>query len=157
MADGRTRHDAGARKRVDFFPAAGGALGTVVRDHPALGGFPHEGFADLQFFNLMDGAVPVPLDRWREGLPADHRRHPHDGRLPGKTKNLSRVGYVFEAKVGGGRLLVTSLRFRDHFDEAYPEAHRSVRSAAALCERRVVRAGVEASAKSSGLEPVRPK
>ena len=25
-------------------------------------------------------------------------------------------------KSGEGRLLVTSLRFRDHFDEAYPEA-----------------------------------
>ena len=32
------------------------------------------------------------------------------------------MGYVFEAKVGAGRLLVTSLRFREHFDEAYPEA-----------------------------------
>jgi len=32
------------------------------------------------------------------------------------------VGYLFEAKVGAGRLLVTSLRFRGHFDEAYPEA-----------------------------------
>ena len=39
-----------------------------------------------------------------------------------KSKDLSRVGYVFEAKVGAGRLLVTSLRFREHFDEAYPEA-----------------------------------
>jgi beta-galactosidase len=37
------------------------------------------------------------------------------------VKNLSRVGYVFEAKVGEGRLLVTTLRLREHFDEAYPE------------------------------------
>jgi hypothetical protein len=36
-------------------------------------------------------------------------------------KNLSRVGYVFEAKVGSGSLLVTTLRLREHFDEAYPE------------------------------------
>ena len=32
------------------------------------------------------------------------------------------MAYAFETKVGEGRLLVTSLRFRDHFDEAYPEA-----------------------------------
>ena len=39
-----------------------------------------------------------------------------------KTKNLSRVGYVFEGKAGQGKLLVTTLRFREHLDEAYPEA-----------------------------------
>ena len=57
-----------ARAEVAFFPAAGGALGTVLRDHPALHGFPHEGFADLQLMNVMDGAVPLPLDRWATSL-----------------------------------------------------------------------------------------
>src|SRR5690606_27702130 len=31
-----------ARQEVGFFPAAGGALGTLVRDHPALQEFPHD-------------------------------------------------------------------------------------------------------------------
>ncbi len=93
-----------------------------MRDHPALQGFPHEGFADLQFFNLIDGAVPLPLDRWAAGLvPLMGGIRTTAGFLS-KSKDLSRVGYVFEAKVGAGRLLVTSLRFREHFDEAYPEA-----------------------------------
>jgi beta-galactosidase len=111
-----------ARSEVAFFPAAGGALGTVLRDHPALQGFPHEGFADLQLINLVDGAIPLPLDRWAIGLrPVMGGIRTTAGFLS-KVKNLSRVGYVFEAKVGAGRLLVTSLRFREHFDEAYPEA-----------------------------------
>jgi beta-galactosidase len=111
-----------ARQEVAFFPAAGGAIGTVVRDRPALQGFAHEGFGDLQFFNLMDGAVPLPLDKW------DTRLQPIIGGIRttagflSKSKTLSRVGYVFEAKVGDGSLLVTSLRLRDHLDEAYPEA-----------------------------------
>lgn len=109
------------RTEVSFFPAAGGAMGTVVRDHPALDGFPHDGFGDLQFYNLMEGAVPVPLDSW----PTDFQ--PIVGGIRttagflSKVKNLSRVGYVFEAKVGKGSLLVTTLRVREHLDDAYPE------------------------------------
>jgi hypothetical protein len=111
------------RSEVSFFPAAGGALGTMIAErHPALADFPHQGFADLQFYNLMDGAAPVVLDR------APKRLEPIIGGIRtkagflAKTKDLSRVGYAFEARVGRGRLLVTSLRFRDHFDEAFPEA-----------------------------------
>ena len=111
-----------ARSDVAFFPASGGALGTLVRDHPALQGFPHEGFGDLQFFNLMDGAVPLPLDKWPAGFQPIIGGIRTTASFLSKSKDLSRVGYLFEAKVGAGRLLVTSLRFRDHFDEAYPEA-----------------------------------
>ncbi len=110
------------RPEVSFFPAAGGALGTVVAAHPALEGFPHDGFADLQFYNLIDGATPLALDRWPAALePIVGGIRTKAGFLA-KTKDLSRVGYVFEAKVGAGRLLVSTLRFRDHFDEAYPGA-----------------------------------
>jgi beta-galactosidase len=111
-----------ARQDVAFFPAAGGALGTMVREHPALQAFPHEGFGDLQFFNLMDGAVPVPLDTWPTSLQPIIGGIRTTAGFLSKSKNLSRVGHVFEARVGTGRLLVTSLRFREHLDEAYPEA-----------------------------------
>lgn len=111
------------RPEVNFFPAAGGALGTVIASgHPALEGFPHDGFADLQFFNLMDGAGPVVLDRAPDALePIVGGIRTKAGFLS-KTKDLSKVGYAFEVQVGRGKLLVTSFRFRDHFDEAYPEA-----------------------------------
>ena len=119
MAEGgRTR----SRAEVAFFPAAGGALGTVVRDHLALGGVPHDGFGDLLFFNLMDGAVPVPLDSWPTALKPIVGGIRTTSSFLSTSKDLSRVGYAFDVKVGSGRLLVTSLRFREHFDEAYPEA-----------------------------------
>ena len=111
------------RPEISFFPAAGGALGTVVAEgHPALAGFPHDGFVDLQFHSLVDGAAPVALDRWPTALQPIIGGLRTKASFLAKTKDLSRIGYVFEAKVGPGRLLVTSLRFRDHFDEAYPEA-----------------------------------
>ena len=105
-----------------FFPASGGALGTLISDHPALKGFSSEGFCDLQFFNLLEGAYAYPLDEWpKEMMPLVGGIRTTTGFLS-KTKNLSRVGYVFEAKVAKGKLLVSTLRIRDNFDEAYPEA-----------------------------------
>ena len=97
-------------------------MGTLISDHPALKGFPSEGFCDLQFFNLLEGAYAYPLDEWpKEMVPLVGGIRTTTGFLS-KTKNLSRVGYVFEAKVGKGKLLVSTLRIRDNFDEAYPEA-----------------------------------
>jgi hypothetical protein len=51
-----------------FFPASGGALGSVILDHPALTGFPHDGMFDLQFFNLLQGAWNFSLDGWPQKL-----------------------------------------------------------------------------------------
>lgn len=105
-----------------FFPAAGGGFGTLIPDHAALRGFPQEGFCDLQFYNLLEGAYSYSLDDWpKEMVPLIGGIRTTTGFLS-KTKNLSRVGYVFETKVGRGKLLVSTLRIRDNFDEAYPEA-----------------------------------
>ncbi|HTE28635.1 MAG TPA: beta galactosidase jelly roll domain-containing protein [Flavitalea sp.] len=107
---------------VSFLPAQGGALGTVILNHPSLEGFPHEGFADWQLYTLMDGATPFSLDKWPATLtPIIGGIRTKAGFLS-KSKDLSRVGYAFEAKVGRGSLLVTSLRFRDHLDNEHPEA-----------------------------------
>jgi beta-galactosidase len=104
-----------------FFPASGGALGTVIPEHIAFKGFPNEGFCDLQFYNLLEGAYSYPLDSWpKEMVPIVGGVRTTTGFLS-KTKNLSRVGYVFEARVGKGKLLVSTLRIRENFDEAYPE------------------------------------
>jgi beta-galactosidase len=107
--------------KVSFFPAAGGALGTVIRDHPALQDFPHEGFCDLQFYNLMEGSAPFPLDALGNVTPIIGGILTKAGFLS-KVKELSRVGYIFEAKVGEGRLLVTSLRIGPQLDDEHPEA-----------------------------------
>ncbi|HET8546533.1 MAG TPA: hypothetical protein VFL57_00940, partial [Bryobacteraceae bacterium] len=107
---------------ASFFPASGGALGTVVAQHPALNGFPHDGMFDLQFYNLLEGAWSFSIDQWpKEVVPIAGGIRTTSSFLS-KTKNLSKVGYIVEAKVGQGKLLMTTLRIREHLDEAFPEA-----------------------------------
>lgn len=107
--------------RVSYFPSSGGALGTIVQDHAALQDFPHEGFCDLQFYNLMEGSALFPLDAFPTVAPIIGGIRTKAGFLS-KVKELSRIGYIFEAKVGAGRLLVTTLRIGPQLDDKHPEA-----------------------------------
>ena len=107
--------------KVSFFPDSGGALGTVIRPHLALDGFPQDGFCDLQFYNLMQGAEPFALDGLPTIQPIIGGIRTKAGFLS-KRKELSRVGYLFEIKVGAGRLLVSTLRIGRQLDDAHPEA-----------------------------------
>jgi beta-galactosidase len=109
------------KSAVRFLPAQGGALGTLITKHPSLQGFPHEGFADWQFYSLMDGATPLSLDKWPVTFtPIIGGIRTKAGFLS-KSKDLSRVGYALEAKVGKGSLFITSLRFKDILDNDHPE------------------------------------
>ncbi len=115
----RQRSDA---RGIPFFPSSGGAMGTLISEPGALGNFPNDGFCDLQFYNLMDGASPFPLDAWPTELtPIVGALRTASGFLS-KEKSLSRAGYIFEVRAGGGSLLVTSPGFWDHYDDAHPEA-----------------------------------
>ncbi|MGC4049737.1 MAG: hypothetical protein QM757_09520 [Paludibaculum sp.] len=93
-------------------PASGGAAGTLITQHPALAGFPHEGLADLQFYNLINGAFPLPIDNWPKEIQPVVGGIRTTSSFLSKTKNLSRVAYALEGKVGAGRLLVTTLRLK---------------------------------------------
>jgi len=107
---------------AQFFPKAGGSQGTVIAGHAALSGFPHEGFCDLQFYNLIEGAWYCPLD----GFPPE--LEPIAGGIRTTTsylspnKALSRFGFIFEAMYGSGRLLVTTLRLPENMNADRPEA-----------------------------------
>jgi hypothetical protein len=83
--------------RLSFFPASGGALGTVIERHPALDGFPNEGFADLQFYSLMEHATPFELDTIKNIRPILGGIRTRSS-FPSKSKDLSKVGYIFEAR-----------------------------------------------------------
>jgi hypothetical protein len=107
---------------ISFFPAAGGAFGTLMRDHAALEGVPHQGFCDLQFYSLLEGAYPLPIDNWPAEVQPIIGGIRTTSEFLSKTKNLSRVAYAVEGKVGAGKLLITTLRLREHFDDEYPEA-----------------------------------
>ena len=85
-------------------------------------GFPNEGFCELQFFNLLEGAWNFSLDRWPQQLRPILGAVRTQSSFLSERKDLSRIGYIFEARVGDGKLLVTTLRLEELLDEAYPEA-----------------------------------
>jgi beta-galactosidase len=98
----------------------GNNRGTVLREHPALDGFPHEGFADLQLQRLIDGGrvmiltnMPVAVNPIIRGIDAEMAISGTDQRLAGRPQ-----AYLMELPVGerGGRLLVTTLNFSDAID-----------------------------------------
>src|SRR5690606_18007596 len=97
-----------------FSEQAGGTMGAVVREHPALGGFPHDGYSDWQWYHLFNGSPAICLDGVPEILPLIE---PIDN-----FNRAKRLAYMFEARVGSGRLFVTSLNFRDPDDWKRPES-----------------------------------
>ncbi len=78
------------------------SYGNLILPHPALRGFPHDGYGDLQMAGLLDERPVVLMDA-----------------VPGKIEpivwcldvpwQMRPKAYLFEAKVGAGRLLVSTL------------------------------------------------
>jgi hypothetical protein len=108
---------------IHFFPASGGALGTLIRNHAAIRSFPHEGYCDLQFYSLIDGAIPFPIDEdWpRTAAPIIGGIRTKSSFLS-KSKDLSHVALAIEGRAQGGRLFITPLRLPECLDEQRPEA-----------------------------------
>lgn len=81
----------------------------LLEDHPVMKGFPHQGFADMQFYGM---ATPWALDTERlpEVLPDAREVRPLMRRLHPSQYTLSDT--LFEARIGGGRLIATTLRFQ---------------------------------------------
>ena len=93
-----------------------GNCGTMISDHPIFEGFPHDGYCDMQFFDLIGGEraphvcvpfhlVPPPvfdLDKWPVKVEPILRSIPN-------WKRCSNRAYIFEAKVGKGRLLACQM------------------------------------------------
>ena len=85
-----------------------GNVATVIYDHPALEGLPHDGFCGWQFRNLMENGNAVCF----ENVPFDPIIEvvtPH--------KNVIKQAALFEFQILKGRLLVCSFRM-DDFDPA---------------------------------------
>ena len=81
-----------------------GNMGTVITDHPALAEFPHEGWCDMQFFRMIqDLASPLDLAVLR---PAKIKPII---RSSGSYRRMQDKGYLFEAAVGTGKLMASSL------------------------------------------------
>lgn len=97
---------------ANYGPYEDGQNGTVVRAHPLLSDFPHEGFADLPFFRLIDNAPPLDLEPL--GL------HDEDPiiRVIHRYPVLHPLGYLVERSCGAGRLILSALELRPQWPEA---------------------------------------
>jgi hypothetical protein len=67
--------------------------------HPALAAFPNEGYSDFQWWDIVTGSAPLLMD----GFPASHRPIVY---LIDDWFTNRRLGLLFEAKVGKGKLMV---------------------------------------------------
>jgi len=86
-----------------WFPGPGDSnLGTIVRNHPALGSFPHEGWCDLDWFDMIQGSSAVVHDGALSSVQPIIQAI--DLPLRQQTRSL-----LFETRVGKGRLLVCTL------------------------------------------------
>ena len=82
---------------------APGTLGIACDPrHPALRTFPTEGHSNWQWLHLLLSSRAVILDEW----PRDLRPIVH---VIDNAERAHRLAAVFEARVGSGRLLVSSI------------------------------------------------
>jgi hypothetical protein len=97
-------------------------LGAFMRPSEALAGFPHDGLIDMQFHSLIDDCdkiclddFPVPVEPIMQGVDKASR-----DRFDVFTFKLSELqpewtmrkfAYLFELRVGPGRMLVSGLNF----------------------------------------------
>lgn len=97
-----------------FSEQAGGTMGAIVRDHPALGGFPHDGRSDWHWYHLLNGTPAICLDAAPGIRPIVE--------IVDNFNRAKRLAAVFEARVGAGRLLVSTLAWRTPADFKRPES-----------------------------------
>lgn len=100
----------------------GNNLGAFARSSEALAGFPHDGFLDLQFAGLVDDADKVVLDDFPapaapilQGVDRASRDR-YDVKDWGMRElepdwTMRKFAYLFEARVGAGRLFVSGFNF----------------------------------------------
>ena len=87
--------------------------GTIILDHPIFGDFPHEEFADLQFYNMIAESPALDL----EGLGL------HDGADPIirqlHSYQIQRpLAYLIERRLGKGLMIVNALNIDDSIPES---------------------------------------
>lgn len=80
----------------------------LIQPHPVWEEFPHEGFVDLQFYGLATDWVFAP-NALTNVLPDLTGYRPLLRRLDARQFDVS--DYLFEAQVGKGRLIASTLRF----------------------------------------------
>lgn len=109
---------------ANYPPYEDGHDGTIIQDHPLFGNFPHEGFADLQFFRLMDKAPSMPLEPLGLNAADPVIRVMHSYPV-GRS-----LGYLVDAAYGQGRLIICALDLNQEWPEARALLNRVIAYAA---------------------------
>jgi hypothetical protein len=123
-----------------MFNGTPGTLGLLVRDqHPALAGFPTRGHSERQWSALAHAATPVLLF----ATPPAYR--PTVQVIDNYERN-EKLGLIFEARVGPGRLLVCAVDLLGEELRDRPEAKQLLASLLRY-------AAADAFAPGSALEP----
>ncbi|MBI4026440.1 MAG: hypothetical protein HY360_15755 [Verrucomicrobia bacterium] len=97
---------------ANYGPYEDGQNGTIIRNHPMLGGLPHEGFADLQFFRLIENAPPIDL------APLDLGQAEPVIRVIHRYPVFRPLAYLIEGRCGRGGLILCALDLNPAFPEA---------------------------------------
>jgi beta-galactosidase len=96
---------------ANYPPHEDGQNGTIIAAHPLLGDYPHQGYADLQFFRLIDGSPPIDLG------PLGLADEDPVLRVIHRYPVFHPLGYLVERQVGEGRLVLCALGL----DQSLPE------------------------------------
>ena len=97
--------------------------GGFLREHPITAEFPNDGLIDWQFYNMIDDCdkldlddFPVALEPIIEGVDKAIRDRFDVGRFDLSefqyAYTMRKFAYLFELKVGTGRLVVAGLNFK---------------------------------------------
>jgi hypothetical protein len=89
--------------------AAGRVIGnhaTIISSHPVFADFPHDGYCDWQFYNLLSNSAAVVFED--AAIPFDPILE-----VASSYKLIKKQAAVFELAVGDGALLVCSLNVTD--------------------------------------------
>ncbi len=125
-----------------------GTMGLLCdAEHPALAGFPTMAHSDWQWFHIAGAARPLILDT----LPKDYRPVVQ---VVDNFARLHRLGLVFEARVGPGRLVVCACDLLKL--EAHPEARQLLASLLDYAASDRFQPAAELSAEALGKVFTRP-
>lgn len=80
----------------------------LIHDHPALDGFPHEGYSDLQFYHLA-GDHALDTSALQDALPDMTGISSIFTRLDARLFTV--LDYLTEATLGEGKMLISTLHF----------------------------------------------
>ena len=94
-----------------YMPDEDGQSGTIIRDHPMLGDLPHEGFADLQLFRLIENAPPIDV------APFDLVTMEPVIRVIHRYPVFHPLAYLIEGRCGRGGLILCALDLSPAFAE----------------------------------------